>query len=82
MNTMLSFSDFIQVLHSIEIKYTRILFFHLFGNIEPLPLQSLYIIIGVVGGVILLTLIYVSFRKFHGEKRAMKKNQLKDSEND
>lgn len=47
----------------------------IFGNSQPLQLKDLTYIILVVGGFIILTLIYVSYRKFKGEKQHTNKEK-------
>lgn len=62
---------------SLEIRLIIHSLIHNLFDIHNSKLNTLFLFILIIGGFILITLAYVSFRKYKGEKEALNKKEKK-----
>lgn len=70
------------ILLNIEIRLLSNLFLHGLLKVQEKKLVSFFLLTTIIGGIIILTLIYVSYRKYKGEQEDLKKRkEVRNKEN-
>lgn len=70
------------ILLNIEIRLLSNLFLHGLLKVQEKKLVSFFLLTTIIGGIIILTLIYVSYKKYKGEQEDLKKRkEVRNKEN-